>query len=271
MVRSAEGAVGLPSAALRPYLDSYQGYRLRLHPGAVHHGEPSPAATVIITLGAPIRLGWAGAGTQRHEVLLCGLHTRPAVIRTDGVQHGIQLSLTPTGVRRLLGVPPAAVHQSLVDPVEVLAAGDRRRRAVWSSIAERLAAIDSWPARFALLDTMLLATLDEQAPTARDEVTATWRRLTQSPGMPVGALADEVGWSRRHLSAQVGAELGVTVKQAARLLRRERARRLAPAVGLAEAAARAGYTDQSHLTRDWVALSGRTPRQSLDHPFFVPG
>ena len=66
-VRSAEAAVGLPSPALRPYLDSYQGYRVRLHPDAVHHGEPSPAATVIITLDAPIRLGWAGAGTQRHD------------------------------------------------------------------------------------------------------------------------------------------------------------------------------------------------------------
>lgn len=271
VVRTAEGASWVPSEPLRRYVRRYEGYRMALDARAVHHGEPSPTATVIINLDAPIRLGWGGGPTERHQVLLCGLHTRPAVIRTDGTQHGIQLSLTPRGVRALLGVPVAAAHEVLTDPAELVAA-DRRRREMWSTLAERLAGLRSWTARFELLDALLLTTLDvDAAGMARPEVARAWHRLTADPSIPVSDLAAETGWSRRHLTAQFAGEHGVGVKQAARLLRRERARRLAPQLGLAEAAARAGYADQSHLSRDWVALSGRTPRQSLDSPFFVPG
>jgi AraC-like DNA-binding protein len=76
-------------------------------------------------------------------------------------------------------------------------------------------------------------------------------------------LMDETGWSRRYVTERFRRQLGVSPKSYARLLRFERASRLLaePACGrtVADVATEAGYYDQSHLTRDFVALAGMTP------------
>ena len=80
--------------------------------------------------------------------------------------------------------------------------------------------------------------------------------------LTVGALAAEVGWSRRHLGERFRAEIGLTPKAAGRVLRFERARRLlgrARRPGLAEVAALSGYYDQAHLNREWRELAGCSP------------
>lgn len=96
-----------------------------------------------------------------------------------------------------------------------------------------------------------------------------WRVLERSHGLVrVEALADEVGWSRRHLGTQFVAEFGLTPKQAGRVMRFDRARRLLDAgVGLAEAAYACGYADQPHLNRDWADLADATPTETLAEPF----
>jgi transcriptional regulator GlxA family with amidase domain len=60
-------------------------------------------------------------------------------------------------------------------------------------------------------------------------------------------LADEVGWSRRHLSQRFSDEFGIGPMQAARLLRFGRARKLvvAGSRSLAEVAIDCGYADQA--------------------------
>ena len=75
---------------------------------------------------------------------------------------------------------------------------------------------------------------------------------------------DETGWSRRHVTERFRRQLGVSPKAYARLLplrARQRAAlgRSAPGRTLADVAMEAGYYDQSHLTRDFVALAGMTP------------
>jgi transcriptional regulator GlxA family with amidase domain len=60
----------------------------------------------------------------------------------------------------------------------------------------------------------------------------------------------------------------------ARVMRFERARRLLVSharPALADVAAACGYADQAHLTRDWRALAGQSPRAWLasEHLPFV--
>lgn len=58
--------------------------------------------------------------------------------------------------------------------------------------------------------------------------------------------------------------IGVTPKTFARTLRFQQARDqlcLTPNVDLATLAAECGYSDQAHFSREFKALSGRTPRQ----------
>ncbi len=94
-------------------------------------------------------------------------------------------------------------------------------------------------------------------------MTWAWRRLLATGGtVQVAALAEAVGWSRRHLGERFRDEFGLSPKAAAMVLRFERSRRLLerPARrGLAEIAVTCGYYDQAHLTRDWRTLAGCTP------------
>jgi AraC-like DNA-binding protein len=82
----------------------------------------------------------------------------------------------------------------------------------------------------------------------------------------VGALATEVGWSRRHLTDQFTAEYGFGPKEMGRVLRFERSKQLfirPDHPTLATIAAECGYADQSHMAREWRSLAGASPTQWL--------
>ena len=96
-----------------------------------------------------------------------------------------------------------------------------------------------------------------------------WRR--RSPGPTAGwsaatapcaceRLAEETGWSRRHLSQRFREEIGLTPKAFGRLLRFQRAiELLREGEPLADAAFAAGYADQPHMNRDFRAFYGAPP------------
>jgi AraC-like DNA-binding protein len=81
---------------------------------------------------------------------------------------------------------------------------------------------------------------------------------------PVDAAAGELGLTSRQLRRVLLAEVGLTPKVFQRVFRMQRflasAERLS---GLANAAADAGYADQSHMTREVRSLAGLTPTRLL--------
>lgn len=85
--------------------------------------------------------------------------------------------------------------------------------------------------------------------------------------MSVGDLADELGWSRRHLVARFREQVGLPPKVLARVLRFQRSLRLRGADGRprpwAEVALACGYYDQAHLNRDFRQFAGCTPTELL--------
>jgi AraC-like DNA-binding protein len=94
------------------------------------------------------------------------------------------------------------------------------------------------------------------------EIAWAWRTLVRARGcVPIRDVARKVGWSRRHLTERFNAELGVTPKIAARILRFEHACRtiMDDRPSLADTALACGYQDQAHMTREWRALAGYTP------------
>ncbi|WP_117667665.1 helix-turn-helix transcriptional regulator [Micromonospora sp. MW-13] len=83
-------------------------------------------------------------------------------------------------------------------------------------------------------------------------------------GAPVGVVAAEVGLGARALHRRCQRLFGYGPKTLARILRMRRALALARAgTPLAEVAARAGYADQAHLTRDVRELAGVPPAALL--------
>ena len=76
-------------------------------------------------------------------------------------------------------------------------------------------------------------------------------------GRPVGAIADALGLSPRHLQRRSRTAFGYGPKTLARVLRLQRAVALARSgSAFAEVSAASGYADQAHLSREVKALAG---------------
>ncbi|WP_319804189.1 helix-turn-helix domain-containing protein [Nocardioides dongkuii] len=249
---------GVP-APLAPYVSSLVAYDVATGVPGVHRGLPSTALTLVLPVGEPLDVAWAGRPDTRRVgwSSVSGLHTLPAEIRHGGVQRGVQLGLTPLGARVLLGVPAAALAGELLEVGEV-APGLRH-------LPEQVAVVP-YGARAAVVAAALLAVAaraDVRVP--RPEVGRALARLTR--GVPVQAVADEVGYSRRHLATLVRAETGVAPKQLQRVARLQRSRAMVGRRPLAEVATACGYADQAHLTREWTALAGCPPATWLREEF----
>lgn len=225
----------------------------------VHVGLPGPSATLIVSFDEPLDIGRLAepARHAQHWLSVSGLDTRPALIRTNGRLHGIQFDLTPLGVRRLIGVPMAAIARDIVPLTGVAPAP-------WAPRYEQLLGLADDVARTREAQRLLVAHLDRDQ-SLPDDLDHAWRLLRAAGGdRTVASLADHLGWSRRHLVTRFTAEFGLSPKEAARLFRFDRARSLA-ARGrpLAAVAADCGFADQPHLTREWRSMAGRSPKQTL--------
>jgi AraC-like DNA-binding protein len=259
-----------PAPPLRGMVGSYHGYRQRGVPTAHHRGLPSPYLTMIVTFDDPLVIAAHPDPRQRagrYRTLLGGLHTRPALIARTGREAGIQIALNPLGAPALLGLPAGELAGVDVDASEVLGSAA-------SEIHGRVSEAASWPERFAVLDDVLLRILRDDRPPGL-QVRLAWGRLVGTAGAArVRDVADEVGWSDRHLANRFRAEVGLSPKEAARVVRFDRARRLLQhrvAAGepplLAELAVTCGYYDQAHLAREFRDLAGCAPTRWLAEEF----
>lgn len=255
---SSNTAVALPAPVLRPFIAHYAGFYAQALGPATHAGLPSRHIHLIISLGKPIevlRMPRPGHYPATFPALVAGLQDAPAIVRHAGNLHGLHVFLTPLGARAVLHASASELSSRVIGLSDIWgrATGD---------LIERLQAAGTWQERFAILDAEFVRGL---LPIAISRQLAwSWNRLAQTHGaLAIQELARDLGWSRRHFSERFRAELGVTPKTAARIFRFERACRLIKdeRPGLAEAACASGYHDQAHMTREWNALAGCTPKQ----------
>ncbi|MFH9138132.1 helix-turn-helix domain-containing protein [Streptomyces sp. NPDC017524] len=253
-----------PTPALRRYVSSYTGFDLRGFPAGVHCGPPGRVLTAVISLSDPLGVARGvddASPVTRFGSVAGGLMCRSVAIHHDGRQQGVQVSLTPLGARAVYGMPAAALAHQLVPLDELLGA-------LGIELVDRLRTATTWASRFAALDELLLRAVGrsvggERVPRVRPEVAEAWRRLVAARGrVQVGAVAAELGWSRRYLTERFHSEVGLLPKTFARVLRFEYAHELATAhdpLPWADVATLSGYADQAHLVRDWREFTGRSP------------
>lgn len=250
-----------PGRPLAGIVRDCSGYRERLA-GVVRRRElPSSRVTLVIAYGDPVlappsradRLG--GPRTS----LVIGLHDRLSEAGVVGEQRGVLLRVTPLTAYSLLGLPMHLISNETADLGALLGRGAAR-------LAERLAEAGDWPRRFAILESALAARM-AGGPRPDPAVAWAWRRLAATAGGErVDALAEQLGWSRRHLVRRFREQIGPPPKTVARLFRFERATvllrdRTTAALPLATVAAEAGYADQAHLAREVRAFARCTPRE----------
>ncbi|WP_265522426.1 AraC family transcriptional regulator [Oerskovia flava] len=252
-------------------VDSVVGYAAHGVGRSIHRGLPSPHLTFVISFDEPVVTGWsveeaAGRAATRVDVVAAGLHTEPAYVWQPPAQSGIQIAVHPTAARTVFGVPAAELSHRTFDGNDV--GGPEI-----TVLRNRLIENPDWAERFALVHRFLRDRVDRAAdrPAVRTEVVEAWSWLVRHRGAGrISSLAEHVLLSPRQLNAVFTGELGVGPKRFNRLLRLQQAkqaiaRRVArgESVGLADIAARCGFADQAHLTRDFASLVGTSPSRWL--------
>ena len=227
---------------------SYYGFREETARPMRRREGPGPHVVLIVSFDED----WLIDG-ERVQSFAAGLHNRQVTTEHAGRAYGMHVNLAPAAAHMLFAVPLDSLAHRVVPLEDVL--GE-------PALVERLYEAGSWANRFALLDAVLAKGLAEARPPTAGVVWA-WRRLVETGGkVAVGALAEELGWSRKRIAARFRAEIGLPPKAVARLLRFESARALAesePRPDWGRIAVECGYYDQSHLINDFRVVTGRTP------------
>jgi AraC-like DNA-binding protein len=254
-----EIATRAPAPGVRAYVrGDYVGYTER-SAGVLRRVEfPGAQVVVIVEFGPPLRVYDLGSATRwaRHAGgFAAGVGDGPTMTEYDGFQSGLQINLTPLGARFFFDLPMSELAGRAVTLDDLL---PRRVR----PLAERLAALPDWDARFDLVDELLAQRIAASRVDARVVAWACRRIEAAGGAVDVRALARELGYSHKHVIALFRQHVGVAPKLLARLARFERViqRLQAGAAGTwAELAVEAGYYDHAHLARELRALTGATP------------
>ncbi|MEV4973347.1 helix-turn-helix domain-containing protein [Streptomyces scopuliridis] len=247
------------SAAFRDGLWHYGGF---LTDGPQRSLQlPTATVTLMLVFTGRLRLTDAAerAPMTTYASLVAGPRSEALVCEHDGGLYGMRVDLAPWAAYTLLGIPMDGLANTVVDAVDLL--GTRAERLV-----RTLEAASSWEERFALLDKALRRWM-APGPVHAASVERAWQQLDRSFGaVTVGGIAREVGWCQRQLERRFREQVGLPLKAVARVMRLQRTvRLLIEGRRASEVAAEAGYHDQAHLSREFKAMTGRTPRLFLAH------
>jgi AraC-like DNA-binding protein len=194
----------------------------------------------------------AGEGTGSYGSFVSGFMPGHATTRFRHRQECVQVYLTPLGVHRILGVPGRELARRVVRLDEVAPSlGD--------GFADRLGSAPSWRDRFALVGDALLA-LASAGREPDDVVQWMWGQIEASGGRArVGDLVDRSGWSHRYVTTRFSEQVGLAPKAAVGVVRFANASADLGRLPIADVAAKHGYADQSHLTREVGRYAGESP------------
>ena len=194
--------------------------------------------------------------TARHDclrqstTLLVGQMVEPVVLEPEGVAGVAAIRLRPAAARTLLGFAVHDVSGRFVDLESIFPSARH--------LTECLAEAGSDVERIGLLERWLIE-MACPAPTPLIEG-AVETILATSGRAPIAALAARAGTSVRQLERRFQADVGLTPKTFARIIRLQTAlryvRRGRP---LNDVALACGFFDQAHMTRDFRELAAMAP------------
>ncbi|TWJ20129.1 helix-turn-helix domain-containing protein [Micromonospora endolithica] len=218
---------------------------------------PSPTVSIVIDCAG----GSLSATSVGSAALVSGV--APANERVHGSYIDcLEVELSPLLVPALFDVDPRDLGHAVVALDEL-----------WGRDAERLTnqlhQVQSWERRFAELDNVLVRRYNARAR-PDGEIVDAWRRIIRSGGqVSITALTERYGWSRTRLWRRFTSQLGISPKHAARIARFHGAlRRISRGEELAAVAAASGYTDQSHMHREFREFTLTTPKSFQGDPLW---
>jgi len=245
-----------PVPALRGHVQRF--WRLR---GACDAADtqlvvPDGCMGLVLSFGAPLeQLVDGQPAAARSNTLFIGEIRRPFTTRVDGDLELLGVQFRPGAALAFADAPSAELVDRLADEAVL-------RRSLAQEIAGTVHGADPEDRlerlQAALVNALTGRRLRGPSPLVR---TAVGMLATEESVTRIEELADELRVSRRHLERRFRAEIGVSPKTLAMVLRFRRV------LGAIESrsedwtsmALRCGYFDQAHLIRDFKRFTGGTP------------
>lgn len=224
------------------------------------------AASLVVPLIFCFRGGFSIAFDRRpgaHDSwssFTAGLHTGHVRMDSAGTAECLQIDFTPIGARLFFGIAMDALAGRMVSLDDL---GDRQVR----TLGERLAEMTDRQERIALAERFVIARIAQARAGISPELLHAFGRIHRAHGdVRVTDIARDLGWSRRRLVERFRDEIGLAPKSVARIVRFTHATEIATrsaTADWADIAFACGYSDQAHLSREFVEFSGAPPRRWL--------
>jgi AraC-like DNA-binding protein len=247
-----------PCVELRPFVDAYGVREVQF--GMNHAYVPLPARRdcfLEFYLQGRYRIVTVATGGEHWapNCVLVGPSTqRREDLKLSGSLQVFSIRFSPVGFRALFGIPAHLLRDQAVEAEMVLGPEI-------VEVHEQLAAVDAteWQtvAELYLLKRVRLFDMSAEVRIAKEAAAA----MLQSRGnVGVADVAARSAVSPRHLERVFQEQVGVSPKVFGRLLRLDHALQLgSPECNWSQVAGACGYFDQSHMVRDFRALTGATP------------
>jgi AraC-like DNA-binding protein len=223
---------------------------------------PSPAAWLIVNLGAPfrIRAGTDIAAAEYADGVVVTTPTRALEFGYPPGTRSVGVHFKPWGPAPFLPMPAAELCDRPVTLEDVWG------RSTVAALRDRLATAAGPHEMLTLLEDQLMRLVCETAGLGL--VRRTSSVIAAATGaVAIGELSVAAGVSSTHLAQRFKEVVGVTPKRLARTYRfTATVLAIDPAgpVDWAELAARAGYYDQAHFGHDFRTFTGLTPTRYLE-------
>lgn len=223
-------------------------------PPSRHRILPDGCADVIVSLTGKAPTTADGSAGPHCRVV--GTMTAAATVLHRGRVELVGVRFRPGGASPYFGAPAGELADAVLPLADLWgpAAGLLRERILEARKGTR---------RIAVFADALTRRSSRSSLEAAPRVRSAGRLLARTAGsVPIPDLAREVGLSTRQLLRRFRDAVGVTPKEAARILRfRHAAERIRdePGTRLTRIALECAYADQAHLTREFTALAGVPP------------
>jgi AraC-like DNA-binding protein len=253
-----------PSPELTPFVDCYWGVRGSLGVLGYRMESVLPTGTVelMVNFGSRQRIvayGERDVDEAFDTAWLSGMHDQRLVHCAEGYSDHISIRFRPGGAHAFLDLPLDALTNHVVI-LEDLVGSDA------DALRDELAAASGDVARCRILDRWLVDRRRGVHPYYRTVRRAADLLRGGARALGVAEVCDRLGLSNRYLIRQFRVTIGLTPKTFARV---ERFRGMIDDLrgvddpAWARLAARHGYSDQSHLIRDFHRFALLTPTEFL--------
>ncbi|MGH9866581.1 MAG: DUF6597 domain-containing transcriptional factor [Candidatus Polarisedimenticolia bacterium] len=227
---------------------------------------PDGRSELIFHLGDPfLRLDGPSGPQPQSPVLAAGQIRGPLPLKPSGVVDVVGVRLSPAGGRTLLDAPASELAGLTID-LESLWGGEAH---------ELLARMQDTPRDDGRVDLLEHSLMRRLGTSRRRDAGIEWAvaEIEAACGrVDLAELARTLGRSRRQLERRFAAQVGLSPRTFARIIRFRRAVGAVRALPAGEppawvdVALSCGYFDQSHMIRDFREFAGVPPRAFVRQP-----